>query len=81
MAQLVIDNLEDELGTKLQEMAAEHGRSIEDEIRQILAKAVAQQDNRPNLGSRIAACFAGRGLEQEIPELRGHLIEPMSFDP
>jgi plasmid stability protein len=81
MAQLVIDNLEDDLGSKLKELANEHGRSIEDEVRDILAKAVAQQDNRPNLGSRIAACFAGHGLEQDIPELRGHLVEPMSFDP
>lgn len=81
MVQLVLDNLEDDLSSKLQELALEHGHSVEDEIRDILAKAVAQQDNRPNLGSRIAACFTGHGLEQEIPELRGHLIEPMSFDP
>jgi len=37
-------------------------------------------DSGLGLGSRIAARFAGVGLEFEILEWRGHVIEPMQFD-
>jgi plasmid stability protein len=82
MTPLVIENLEDELRIKLVDLARDHGRSVEEEVRGILRDAlVVHPAMGPNLGSRIAACFAGRGLEQEIPEFRGQLVEPLTFDP
>lgn len=36
--------------------------------------------NPAPLGSRIAARFAGRGLTQDVPELRGEEAHPADFD-
>jgi hypothetical protein len=33
------------------------------------------------LGSEIASLFAETGLATDIPELRGHAIEPAAFEP
>lgn len=85
MAQLVVENLEDEVKEKLQELARSHGRSVEEEAREILRGAVLQQtppDASQGLGSRIAARFAGIGLteEEKIQELRGWSIRSPDFD-
>jgi hypothetical protein len=32
------------------------------------------------LGTEIAALFRGCGLEQDIPEVRGHAPRPITFD-
>ncbi len=34
-----------------------------------------------NLGSEIAALFRGLGWDEEIPELRGYQIKPITFKP
>ena len=81
MAQLVVRNLDDDVKTRLQQRASRSGRSMEEEVRDILRQAVLEQgeiDDR--LGSRIAARFAGLGLEQEIPELKGQAPEPATFE-
>lgn len=81
MAQLLVRKLEDDVKEKLQERARRHGRSTEEEVREILRNAVrTEADNRPGLGSRLAARFRGIGLEEEIPELRGYPAEPADFD-
>jgi plasmid stability protein len=83
MAQLVVRNLEDEVKAKLRRRAAAHGWSMEEEVRAILRDAV-KEEARPKvgLGTRIAARFAGIGLRkgEEIPELRGYKIKPVTFD-
>jgi plasmid stability protein len=44
----------------------------EEEVRNILSNAMRDEEGAPaRLGSRIAARFAGIGLDEEIPELRG----------
>ena len=81
MAQLVVRQLDDDVKAKLQRRARRHGRSTEEEVREILRNAVKDEGSaRPPLGSRIAARFARAGLQQEIPELRGHLAEPAELD-
>ncbi len=74
MAQLIVRNLDDEVKDRLQRRAARHGRSTEEEVREIL-RAAADQDepsaSGPGLGTRIAERFAGLGLKDEVPELRG----------
>lgn len=83
MAQLVVRSLEEAVKAKLRRRAAVHGRSMEEEIRAILRDAV-KEEPRPKggLGTRIAARFAGIGLRdgEEIAELRGHRINPATFD-
>ena len=60
--------------------ATQHGWSIEEEVCQILRTAVSEVcPTRQRLGSRIAERFAGVGLLDPLPELRGHSIAPMGF--
>lgn len=67
MASLTIRNLDDGVRDELRVRAARHGRSMEAEVRAILATAV--RDPGPGgLGSRIHARVAGSGLPPiEVP--------------
>lgn len=80
MAQLVVRNLEDAVKVRLQRRASQHGRSMEEEIRDILRNAVHAEDPGVGLGTEISSLFAKVGLEFDIPELRGHPIKPASFE-
>jgi plasmid stability protein len=81
MAQVIVRNIEDDVKAGLKARAAQHGWSMEEEVRQILRRAVSVEAlERPKLGSRIAARFAGAGLTEPLPELHGQTIEPMSLD-
>jgi plasmid stability protein len=82
MAQLLVRNLEASVKAKLQRRARRHGRSMEEEARDILRHAVRKDDESDNrLGTQIAELFRGRGLDRDIAELRGGSLEPASFDP
>jgi plasmid stability protein len=83
MAQLLVRNLDDDVKARLRVLAAEHGRSMEEEVRAILRQAVeAEPPRSAGLGTRIAARFAKNGFREgeTIPELRGELIRPVGFD-
>jgi antitoxin FitA len=81
MAQLVVRNLEQSLKLRLQRRAKRNGRSMEEEVREILRDAVhASEKPSAGLGTQIAAMFAGKGLNSDIRELRGDRIHPMSFE-
>jgi plasmid stability protein len=81
MAQLVVRNLEDRVKARLQRRARRNGRSMEEEVRDILRNAVKErEDSERGLGTRIAELFKGNGLKTEIPELRGYPVQPISFD-
>lgn len=77
MAQFIVRDLEDDVKARLKRRAKRHGRSMEEEVRNILRNA-AKEENRPlpNLGSRIAARFAKTGLTKDLPELRGQAPRP-----
>ena len=80
MAQLVVRNLDQDVKTKLQQRARRHGRSTEEEVRDILRNAVSTGGApRPALGTRLKARFARLGLTADIPELRGHPATPAGF--
>jgi antitoxin FitA len=81
MAQVIVRNLDDSVKRKLQRRAAKHGRSMEEEIRDILRDAV-KDDGKPEkgLGTRIAERFRGIELDEPIREFRGYTIEPPKFD-
>ena len=82
MAQFVVRHLEEEVKARLKRRAERHGRSMEEEIRQILRNA-AKQSNKPlpKLGTRIAARFTKTGLTEDLPELRGQRAQPINFQP
>ena len=80
MAQFVVRNIENEVKARLQRRAARHGRSMEEEVRDILRNAVNEQDGAAGgLGMEIASMFAKVGLDEDIAELRGYEIKPASF--
>ena len=83
MGQLVVRNIENEVKTKLQRRAKRHGRSMEEEVREILRDATKNEDrSRRGLGTEIAALFRECGLKsgEEFAELRGFTIQPPDFE-
>ena len=81
MAQFVVRNFEEHIKIGLKQRAALHGWSMEEEVRQILRQAVLAGESAEAvpLGSRIAARFAGQGLDADFPELRGQNVAAMDF--
>lgn len=77
MAQLVVRNLDDDVKARLQARARRHGRSTEEEVRDILRNAVRDDTGSAEpLGQRLRARFAGIGLDEDIPEWRGYPAKP-----
>lgn len=78
MAQIIVRDIEDDVKERLQRRAAQHGCSMEAEVRDILRDAV-KRDQQPSrgLGTEIAALFTGIGLKdgEEIRELRGFTLQ------
>ena len=73
MAQLLVRQLDEDVKDALQRRARAHGRSTEEEVREILRDAVRVGPTGPvQLGSTIASRFRGDGLELDFDELRGH---------
>jgi plasmid stability protein len=81
VAQILIRQLDEDLKARLQRRARRHGRSTEEEVREILRNAVRDDDQAPTrLGSKISARFGKVGLQDPIPELRGSPVQPAHFD-
>jgi plasmid stability protein len=69
MAALSIRNLDDEVRERLRVRAAQHGRSMEAEIRAILVDAVSDSGGSESLfGSLSARIGALGGVELELPD-------------
>lgn len=77
MASITIRNLDDNVKTRLRKRAAEHGRSMEEEARLILADAVEREaPPAKGLGTAIHELFKPfGGVELEMP-----LREPLRFE-
>lgn len=68
MATMTIRNLDDQLKQRLRVRAATHGRSMEDEARDILRTALATQPSAPSLIEAIRARMKPLGgVEMDIP--------------
>ncbi len=77
MAQLLVRNLDEEVKRRLRARAERQNRSMEDLVREILRAASEQEtEDLEPLGTRIAKRFAGLGLTEDIPELRGWQPRP-----
>lgn len=69
MASITIRNLDDSLKSRLRVQAAMHGRSMEDEARDILRTVLNRESPGPkNLGTAINALFKPLG-GLELPEI------------
>lgn len=81
MAQFVIRNIENAVKARLQRRAQRNGRSMEEEVRDILRVAVNKDEvHAKGLGTQIAGLFTKVGLNSDIQELRGHQPKPPSFE-
>ena len=80
MASITIRNLDDAVKQRLRMRAAEHGRSMEEEARDILRRAVGRAASSANLGEAIHRRFAAiGGAELDLPP-REAMPEPPRFD-
>lgn len=81
MASITIRNLDETLKRKLRVRAARHGRSMEEEARQILRSALAEKAGKPaNLFDAIRRRIEPLGgVDLEIPP-REPIREPPRFD-
>jgi plasmid stability protein len=82
MAQIIVRNLDEDVKRGLRERANLRGKSMEEEVRDILrATVLPSKTPAANLGSRVAARFAGIGLDAPIEELRHEVAQPADLDP
>lgn len=80
MANITIRNLDDDIRTRLRVRAAGKGRSMEEEVRQILRKAVGPAPRSRDLTSIIRSHFGpSNGVDLELPP-RESGREPPSFE-
>ena len=80
MASITIRNLDDGVKTRLRVRAANNGRSMEEEARNILREAVEREAEPRNLAQAIRARFAPLGgVELDLP-VREPMRDPPGFD-
>ena len=80
MASITIRNLDDDVKRRLRVRAAEHGRSMEEEARDILRQVVGQPNTPRNLGQAIHARFAAVGSVDLPPTKRGAMRPTPDFE-
>jgi len=80
MANLTIRNLDQGVKTRLRIRAAKHGRSMEDEVREILRTVLAEESgSETNLAQTVRRRFAPiGGVELALPP-RESGRDPMDF--
>ena len=80
MASITIRNLDDALKQRLRVRAAEHGRSMEEEAREILREVVSNGAPPRDLAAAIRKRVSPLGgVDLDIPE-RQPTREPIRFD-
>jgi antitoxin FitA len=80
MASITIRNLDEALKRRLRIRAAEHGRSMEEEARNILRKEVGEPAPPANIAAAIRARIAPLGgVELKLPP-REPMREPPRFE-
>lgn len=80
MAQLLVRQLDEDVKSALQRRAKAHGRSTEEEVREILRQAVRSAESAPvRLGTAIAELFRDAGVDADIAEIRGHPVRAADF--
>ncbi len=83
MAQLLVRNLDADVKERLRQRAAHRGHSMEEEVRDILRAALDRDSSQiapGSLGTQISRRFAGLGLRDDIPELRGQEAGSAAFE-
>lgn len=79
MATLTIRDFDDELKARLRVRAAENGRSMEAEVRAILAEVLVRPKSTEGMGSRIRQRFSDVGDVPFEPPARTERARPAEF--
>lgn len=80
MASITVDNIDDKLKQRLRVRAAGHGRSMEEEAREILREVVGKGIPPDDLAAAIRKRVAALGgADLDIPE-RESMRKPIRFD-
>lgn len=80
MASITIRNLDDSLKKRLRVRAAEHGRSMEEEAREILRIAIGSHSRPQNLARSIRSRMASLGgVDFDLPA-REPMRDPPAFE-
>jgi len=79
MAQLLVRNIENRVKERLQRRARRNGRSMEEEVRDILRAAVHKEEKVPagGLGTELAALFPKSGPDFKIEKLHIEIKPPI----
>jgi plasmid stability protein len=77
MASITVRRLDDDVKKHLRRQAAEHGRSLEAEVRAILSAGITQSDQRHQSGADLFRQIHSRfkplgGIELKLPERGVH---------
>lgn len=80
MASLTIRDLDDSLKKALRLRAARNGRSMEEEARQVLRRALTSERSATGLGSRIVGRFRSAGGVNLPGPPRARPRRPPAFD-
>lgn len=80
MATLTIRGLDSATHARLRVTAAQHGRSMEAEVRAILQEWLMTGSSERGLGSRIRARFEGLEGDLELPDRSAELPRAAEFD-
>ncbi|MBI5165809.1 MAG: plasmid stabilization protein [Magnetospirillum sp.] len=81
MASITIRNLDDTLKGDLRLRAARHGRSMEEEVRDILRTVLATSERAPdNMAIAIRRRFAALGGIELVTPPRDPMRDPARFD-
>ncbi len=78
MAQILVRNLPDHIKGALAVQALRNGVSLEEEVRRLLSRAVAE--NQLPLGERIASKFRGIGFDEPVAEFKHQTTKTPDFD-
>lgn len=79
MSMLTVRSLDPSVKSKLRERAARHGRSMEAEVRAILADAVADDDLRPSIADLALDHFSDITVELELPDRQASMPRPVDL--
>jgi plasmid stability protein len=78
MNNITISNLDDDIKSRLKKRAEKHGRSLEEEAREIIRMALTENHEQPlNLATMIDQRFANLG-DFELPEILREPIRTVS---
>jgi len=82
VAQILVRKVEEEVKARLRKRAKRHGRSMEEEVREILRDATKKEEAPRNLAAEMKALFGKVGLKrsEKIKEFHDIRLQIPDFE-